>query len=92
MPLDFNAEEMILGEIMKSHKNTIVFTMESNIPGQLLYCSCQIIDDFIEGKPGEVYLVKKAYCIISKFRYYELHLNLLQSILNFKKLETLNIK
>lgn len=52
---------------------------------------CLIVDDFVEGRPGELYLTKKAYCIMSKYRYYELHINLLHSILNFKKLESLNI-
>lgn len=75
---------------MKSYKNTFVFTIERDpIKNLLYYCSCHIIDDFIEGRPGEMYLIKKAYCVISKFRYYELHLNLLTSIMNFKKLETL---
>jgi hypothetical protein len=52
---------------------------------------CLIIEEILQDNNGDMFVTQKALCVMSKFRYYELHLNLLNAIMSIYKLERFNI-
>lgn len=44
---------------------------------EYFYCVCLVIEEIIEGERDHFYTTQKAFCIMSQFRYFDLHLSIL---------------
>ena len=60
---------------------------DPNVKEEYFYCIVLVAEEIIEGKKGKFYGTQKAFCWMSSFKYFDLHLSILNTILSFYKLE-----
>eukprot|EP00347_Sterkiella_histriomuscorum_P012528 403368229 len=89
------AERILYSQQNYNKENCFVFTLQAqdmdnydpHIKEEFFYCMCLIFEEIIEGEPNEFYSSQKAFCIMSQFRYYDLHLSILNTIMSLYKNE-----
>ncbi len=65
---------------------------DPNANDEYIYCIVTIFEDIIQGRDTNSFFTsQKALCIMAKFRYFEIYLQILSAILNIYKLERFNI-
>lgn len=69
------------------NQNDKQFDMEKD---QFIYCLCVTRDEVLsqdDGKKLNYFMTQRAYCVMSVFKYYDFHLQLINNALNIEKVE-----
>ena len=48
-------KKILYGQNLSLFKSTFLFTLAGDTPEEKFYCMCLVVDDFVEGRPGEYY-------------------------------------
>ena len=60
---------------------------DSSLTEEYFYCVVLLFEEIIEGRNDKFFTSQKAFCIMSQYKYFELHLSVLNTILSLYKLE-----